>query len=96
MFGVASPLQIALALSALVWPLAAGLGLVLWSKARAAERARREAALDRELSGMFRTVEGRPVPERLALVVEALEEAQAMQAQPGPAAKPARAPVTAS
>lgn len=63
------------------WPLALGLTVVLWSKVRAAERVRREAALGAELRGLYRMVEGQAVPERLALVVEALEEADAMAAQ---------------
>jgi hypothetical protein len=90
MFEAATPLQIAALLAAVGWPFAAGLGLVLWSKTRAAERARREAAVEGELKGLYRTVAGRPVPERLALVVEALEEAEAMA--PRPVDAPAKAP----
>jgi hypothetical protein len=69
-------------LAAMSAPLVAGVGVVAWSKARAAARARRLAALDAEVAGLYRTVEGRPVPERLALVVEALDEADAMKAAP--------------
>jgi hypothetical protein len=70
----AAPLQIAAASAAVVWPLAAGATLVLWTKARAAERRRKLALIEGRLQGMFRTVEAQPVPDRLDLVVEALEE----------------------
>ena len=85
MFVPTTPLEVAAILAAVGWPFAAGLGLVLWSKARAAERARREAALEGELKGLYRTVAGRPVPERLALVVDALEEAEALAPRPAKA-----------
>lgn len=94
MANLASPLEIAAVLSAVGWPFAAGLGVVLWSKVRAERRARRLAALDAELKGFFQTVEGRPVPERLQLVVEALEEAQAMRA--GRGAREPKAPAPAA
>ena len=68
-------------------PLLAGLGVVAWSKVRAAERSRRVAALDADVRGLYRMVEGRPVPERLALVVEALDEADAMKVPP-PVSRP--------
>ena len=90
MFSPTTPLTVIALLAVVGWPLAAGLAVVLWSKARAAARARREAAIDGELKGLYRTVAGRPVPERLALVVEALEEAEAMA--PRPAATPAKRP----
>jgi hypothetical protein len=93
MLGAASPLQIALVLAAVSWPFAAGLGVVLWSKARAARRARREAAVEGELKGLFRVVEGKAVPERLALVVDALEEAEAMRTAVRGREKPAKTPV---
>lgn len=78
MTSFAAPLQIAAASSAIIWPLAAGVTLVLWTKARAAERRRRLAAIEGGLKGLFRRVEAQPVPERLGLVVEALEEHEAM------------------
>jgi hypothetical protein len=78
MTSFAAPLQIAAATSAIVWPLAAGVSLVLWTKARAAERRRRLAMIEGGLKGMFRTVQGQPVPDRLELVVDALEEHEAM------------------
>ena len=75
-----SPLEILVIAVALAWPLAAGLGVVFWTKTRAAERQRRHAALDAGLKGMFHGLEERPTPERLSLVMEALEEAEAMKA----------------
>lgn len=80
MSSFASPLQIAAVVAAVAWPFAAGLGVVLWSKGRAAARARRASALESDLQGMFRQVEARGVPARLALVVDALEEHEAVSA----------------
>lgn len=85
MSSYAAPLQIAAVCAAVRWPLSVGLALVLWSRVRAAERRRRLAALDAGLAGMFRAVQAEPVPGRLELVVEALEERDAMAA---PAAAP--------
>ncbi|MFC3069449.1 hypothetical protein [Phenylobacterium soli] len=76
------PVQIAIASAAVLWPLALGLSLVLWTKARAAERRRKLALIDGGLKGMFRSLEARPVPGRLELVVEALEESAAVPARP--------------
>jgi hypothetical protein len=76
MGNLASPLQAATVASALAWPLLAGVGVVFWSKARAAAHARRVAAMEGELQGMYRSLEAKPVPQRLAMVVEALEEGQ--------------------
>ena len=70
----AAPTQIAALTAAVVWPLAAGATLVLWTKARAAERRRKLALIDGGLQGMFRTVEAQGIPDRLNLVVDALEE----------------------
>jgi hypothetical protein len=95
MSSFAAPLQIAAASSAVLWPLAAGATLVLWTKARAAERRRRLALIEGGLQGMFRTVQGQPVPERLELVVDALEEHAAM-AKLTPPPSPARARKAAS
>lgn len=80
MSSLASPLQIAAVVAAVGWPFAAGLGVVMWSKARAAAKARRARALDGDLQDMFRQVEARGVPARLALVVDALEEHDALSA----------------
>lgn len=95
MTSLAPSLQIAAVVAAVGWPLAAGLGVVLWSKTRAAERQRRMAALEGDLRGLFREVEAQPVPDRLALVVDALEEAQALK--PRAAAAPAsKSPIGAT
>ncbi len=80
MNSVESPMEIAAILVAFGWPVAAGLGLVVWTKVRAGARQRQQAALDAELKGMFRNVEGKPTPDRLNLVIDALEEAEAMKA----------------
>jgi len=91
---LAPSLQIAAVAAAVGWPFAAGLGVVLWSKARAAERQRRMAALEGDLRNLYRDVEGRPIPDRLALVVEALEEAEALK--PAAAGAPAKSPIAAT
>ena len=83
-----SPLEIAALGAALAWPFAAGLGVVLWTRTRAAERQRRQAKLDAELGSMFRSLEQRPTPERLTLVIDALEEAEAMKPLAGASDKP--------
>ena len=89
MGNLATPLQLATVASALIWPLAAGVGVVLWSKARAANHAKRMAAMETQLQDFYRTVEAKPIPPRLAMVVEALEEGQELAA--GQAAKAKRA-----
>jgi hypothetical protein len=81
MFGSSTLLEVAIVVAAMGWPLAAGLLVVLWSKARAAERLRREASLQGHLKGLYRGVAEQPVPERLALVLEALEEGEALAAR---------------
>ena len=78
MSNFADPVQIAATSAAVVWPLAAGATLVLWTKVRAAERRRKLALIEGGLQGMFRKVEGQGVPDRLELVVDALEEQDAM------------------
>jgi len=73
-------LTVLLIVGALAWPFAAGLGAVLWSKARAR---RREAALARVEAGvrrLYETLEAQPVPPRLAVTVDALQEAEEMAA----------------
>jgi hypothetical protein len=67
---------LASAASALLWPLAAGAAVVVWAKARAAARARRVASMESQLRGLYRTVEAEPIPQRLSMVVEALEEGE--------------------
>jgi hypothetical protein len=81
MSSFAAPLQIAATSAAIVWPLGAGLTLVLWTKARAAERRRRVSAIEGGLQGLFHAVETQPVPDRLELVVDALEEQADMTAK---------------
>lgn len=80
MSAFASPIQMTAVAVALGWPLAAGLGVVLWSKARAAGHSRKAAMVDANLKGMFQAVEARGVPARLSLVVDALEEHEALKA----------------
>jgi hypothetical protein len=63
-----------------IWPLAAGLALVIWTRVRAAQHARRLSHVDQSVRGMFRAVELQPTPDRLALVVDALEERDAIAA----------------
>jgi hypothetical protein len=92
MSSFAVPVQIAAASAAIVWPLAAGATLVLWTKARAAERRRRLASIEGELQGIFRTVESQPVPDRLELVVDALEEQRATPKPAEPRSRPRRKP----
>jgi uncharacterized protein HemX len=85
MGNLASPLQFATVASAFLWPLAAGVAVVVWSKARAAAQARRVAAMEGQLQALYRAVEAKPVPARLTMVVEALQEGEELAA--GPAAK---------
>jgi hypothetical protein len=79
MSSFADPFQVLAISAAILWPLAAGVSLVLWTKARAAEHRRRLALVEGGLQGMFRTVEAQGVPDRLQLVVEALEEGEALR-----------------
>jgi len=90
MSSFAAPLQIVAASAAILWPLAAGLTLVLWTKARAAERRRKLALIEGGLQGMFRTVETQGVPDRLELVVDALEEHAELTAAAAAARKAAK------
>ncbi len=86
MIEVSSPLQVLALAAALGWPFLAGLGVVLWSKARSAERRRRTAEMETRLQGLFRSVEAQPPPERLMLVIDALEEAEALRLRADPKA----------
>lgn len=83
-----SPTHLALIVAAVTWPLAAGLAIVLWSKARAAARARKLAAVEHGLRSMYRAVESRGAPAHLQMVVEALEEGEALAAAPRRRVKP--------
>jgi hypothetical protein len=80
MSSFASPLQIALVAAAVTWPFAAGLGVVLWSRARAVAHANRQAVLSGQLRSLYRSVESWPLPPQLRLTVEAIEEQEAMTA----------------
>lgn len=73
-----SPTHLALVVAAVTWPLAAGLGVVLWSKLRAGARARKLAAIEADLRSLYRNVENRGAPAHLTMVVEALEEGEAL------------------
>lgn len=75
-----NPLQLATLGGALLWPLAAGVAVVVWSKARAAARAKQVATMEGKLKELYRTVESKPAPSRLMLVVDALEEGDELAA----------------
>lgn len=91
MSGFATPMQLTTVAAVAVWPLAAGFAAVFWSRARSAAHARRLAAVDIGVRGMFRAVELQPMPERLALVVDALSEHDAIAAAAGGGAPRRRA-----
>jgi hypothetical protein len=78
MSNLLAPLQSATVATALIWPLAAGVAVVIWSKFRAAARARRVAALEGELKNLYQAVEAEPVPPDLSMVIDALEEGEAL------------------
>lgn len=78
----ASPLQMFAIAGVIGWPLAAGVLVILWSRARAASHARRAAALDAGLKGLYGEIESRPPPARLSRVIDALEEAEELQPRP--------------
>jgi len=80
MTSIASPLQLTTIAAIAAWPLALGLALVIWTKMRAAAHARRVAAVEAQMRGVFRAMELQPVPDRFALVVDALEEGDAIAA----------------
>jgi hypothetical protein len=86
-----SPTHIVLVVAAVAWPLAGGLALVLWSKLRSAAHARRVAAMEGDLRQLYRTVEGRGAPAHLAMVVDALEEGEALAGDRSRADRPAPA-----
>jgi hypothetical protein len=80
MGNLAPPLEFTSIVGAVFWPLAAGVAIVAWSRKRAMDRAKRLAQLDGEVRSLYRTVEARPVPQHLTMVVEALEEGEALAA----------------
>lgn len=83
------PLQTASVASALIWPLAAGIAVVVWSKVRAAAHARRTVAVDGQVQDLYRSVEARPVPTELSMVVDALAEGEELAANAAAKAKAA-------
>jgi hypothetical protein len=80
MGNLAPPLELTSIIGAVFWPLAAGVAVVAWSRKRTADRAKRLAGMDGEVRSLYRTVEARPVPQHLTMVVEALEEGEALAA----------------
>lgn len=71
-------LTVLLIVGALAWPFAIGATVVLWSRARAR---RREAALANVEAGvrqLYSTLEAQPIPPRLAVTVDAMQEAEEM------------------
>jgi len=73
MNSLASPMEAVAVIAAVGWPFAVALGFMTWSRARAARRLLDD---DSERRASYRVVDGRLVPERLASVIDALEEAQ--------------------
>lgn len=90
MSSLATPLQLTTIAAIAAWPLAAGLGLVMWTKVRASRQARRVANVDVHVRDMFRSVELTPMPDRLALVVDALEDHDAIAAAAATGRQPVR------
>lgn len=88
MTSLADPLHLTAVFAAVLWPLALGVSLVLWTKLRAADRRRRLSAIDGGLQGLFEVVAAQPLPERLELVVDTLAE-QMVAEKPGEAILPA-------
>lgn len=79
---LANPLQVTALVGVIAWPLAAGVAVVFWSKARASAHARKTAAIEAGLKGLYSEIERQPVPPRLSLVADALEEGEALKAAP--------------
>lgn len=73
--------QVATVANALIWPLAAGVAVVVWSRIRAAAHARRAAAAEQRLRDRYRSLEAQPVPPRLMQTVDALEEGEELTPQ---------------
>ena len=65
---------------ALAWPFAAGLGVVLWSKRRARLREASMARVEAGVRQLYETLEAQPIPPKLAVTVDALQEAEEMAA----------------
>ncbi|WP_374471435.1 hypothetical protein [Phenylobacterium sp.] len=75
----AAPLAFGLAV---LWPLAAGLALVLFTKWRAAKRDRALAPVEARLKAGYGAIEASPIPRRLSFVIEVLEETAAACERP--------------
>ena len=80
MGNLAPPLEFTSIVSAIFGPLAAGVAVVVWSRKRAADRAKRLTEMDGQVRSLYRTVEARAVPPHLTMVVEALEEGEGLAA----------------
>jgi Flp pilus assembly protein TadB len=75
-----SLLTLLLIVGALAWPFAAGLGVVLWSKSRAKKREAAMARVEAGVRHLYESLEAQPIPPRLAVTVDALQEAEEMAA----------------
>ena len=73
-----SPVRIAVFAAAVGWPAVAALAVVMWSKARARRLATRGAEVDARLRGLYRTVELRETPPRLAGLVDTLAQPETL------------------
>lgn len=73
-------LTVFLIAGALASPFLAGLGVVAWSKVRAQQRASSLARVEAGVRHLYASMEAEPVPPRLAVTVEALQEAEEMAA----------------
>jgi hypothetical protein len=75
-----SPQTLFLIVGALSWPFAVGLAVVLWSKRRAKLRENSLARVEVGVRQLYESLESQPVPPRLAVTVDALQEAEEMAA----------------
>lgn len=73
-------LTLLLIVGALTWPFAAGLAAVLWSKRRAKLRDASLARVEVGVRQLYESLEAQPIPPRLAVTVDALQEAEEMAA----------------
>lgn len=69
-----------LVVGALVWPFAVGLGAVLWTKARAKRRAAALILVEDGVRQLYASMQEQPIPPRLAVTVDAMQEAEEMAA----------------
>ena len=89
-----SPLEILIFVLALGWPFAAGLGVLLWSNTRAPERKRGRRGAEASPVGPARSGTPRADQERLAQMIEALDEAEALNSDAEP--PPPKVPLSAA